>query len=102
MAFTKVSSAMADRSLATTIVATNSTLVADNHYFVSTAGVTVTLPASPTAGQHVSITVANFADTIVARNGENIMATAEDMTIDTANMGLQFVYSDATNGWRLL
>ena len=99
MALTQVPASMADRSLPTTVVATNTTLAADSYYYVSAATVTVTLPASPTAGQHVSIAIGNFTDIVVARNGSNIMSLAEDLTMDTAYLSIQFIYTDSTRGW---
>jgi hypothetical protein len=30
------------------------------------------------------------------------MDLSEDFTIDVANMGVTLIYTDATNGWRLL
>lgn len=78
------------------------TTLSPGEMFVSTAGTqTVTLPASPTAGDTVYIAVQDFSDTVVGRNGENIMSTAEDMTIDTANLTLTFTYINSTIGWRV-
>jgi hypothetical protein len=38
---------------------------------------------------------------VVGRNGEPIMSTAEDMTIDVANVTLTFTYVNGTIGWRV-
>jgi hypothetical protein len=92
-----------DASGFTTIVtATSTTASAGDHIHVTAATQTITLPASPTAGDRVAITVENFTDTVVARNGNVIMDLSEDFTIDVANMGITLIYTDATNGWRLL
>jgi len=99
MALTKVTAAIADRSHDVTVLTSNTTLVADKHYYVSSAGVTVTLPASPTAGQHVTITIGNFTNIVVARNSSNIMSLAENLTMDTAYLSIQFIYTDSTRGW---
>ena len=78
------------------------TAVANDYVVVDTAGVTVTLPASPEPGTCVTVVVAGtFLDTVVARNGSNIMALAQDITLDKQYAAMQFTYSDATNGWRL-
>jgi hypothetical protein len=37
----------------------------------------------------------------IARNGNNIMGSAADLTISTDNAAIGLVYSDATYGWRL-
>ena len=70
-------------------------------YHVTTAGQTITLPASPGSGNEVVISVGNFTNTVVARNAQNIMGLAENMTIDKAYAGLRFIYVDATRGWIL-
>jgi len=86
-----------------TIVTSASLTAAKNtHYFVDTAARTITLPAGPTIGDRVLITVGNFTNTIVGRNSSNIASLAEDMTIDIANMGMEFIYTNATRGWVLV
>jgi hypothetical protein len=85
----------------TTVTATSTTASAGDHIHVTAATQTITLPASPSAGDRVAVTVENFTDTVVARNGNVIMDLAEDFTIDVANMGVTLIYTDATNGWRL-
>ena len=86
----------------TTVTATSTTASAGDHIHVTAATQTITLPASPSAGDRVAVTVENFTDTVVARNGNVIMDLSEDFTIDVANMGVTLIYTDATNGWRLL
>lgn len=81
--------------------ASGATLTAGEMFISTAATQTVTLPASPSAGDTVYIGVQNFTDTVVARNGENIMSTAEDMTIDSANTTLTFTYINSTIGWRV-
>lgn len=85
-----------------TVTATGVTASAGEHVHVTASTQTITLPASPSAGERVAISVGDFTDTVVGRNSLNIMGLAEDFTIDVANMGLTFIYTDASNGWRLL
>lgn len=67
---------------------------------VLTASVTLTLPASPSVGDNVSIiNRSSTATAVVARNGSNIMGLAENMTIDDFNASFTLVYADATRGW---
>jgi hypothetical protein len=75
-----------------------------NREFVSVvgAGLTMTLPASPAAGNEVAIQVGDFTDTVIGRNSQNIMSLAEDMTIDVANRTVNLVFTDATRGWRVV
>lgn len=64
---------------------------------------TVTLPATPTAGNMV--TVRDYAQTFdtypltVARNGANIEGSATNWTCDLKGDSRTFVYIDATKGW---
>jgi hypothetical protein len=75
-----------------------------NREFVSvtSAGLTITLPASPSAGWEVKIQVGNFTDTIIGRNSQNIMGLAENMTIDSADVAVTLFFTDATRGWRIV
>lgn len=79
------------------------TAVAGNQYVLTSASATVvTLPASPASGDTVYVTVANGLITnSVARNGNNIMSLAEDMTLDTPNAAVQLRYVNSTIGWIL-
>ena len=104
MALTKVTSGVIASdpvAVGITTVATASSLTAtvNTHVYVSAATQTITLPASPAIGQRVLITVGNFADTVVGRNGSNIMSSATDMTLDKEYLSIQFIFADATRGW---
>ena len=81
------------------VTATSLTATVNTHVYVSAATQTITLPASPAIGQRVLLTVGNFADTVVGRNGSNIMSSATDFTMDAAYLSIQFIYTDATQGW---
>lgn len=85
----------------------NFNATAGEGYFIDTSGgaVTATLPASPTLGDEVSfIDYAATADTnniTIARNGSNILAVAEDLTVSTERAGFTLVFTDSTQGWIL-
>lgn len=85
-----------------TVTAVNKTLVDREFCTVTASGRTITLPASPTTGMLVFISVLSFSNTVIGRNSQNIMGLAENMTIDRPNVtvGLRFV--DTTRGWRIL
>ena len=83
----------------------NFTAVAGNAYPVNTTSgaVTVTLPASPIAGQVVQIT--DYAGTwatnnvTVAPNGAKINGSTSNLALALARAETSFVYVDATQGW---
>jgi len=74
-------------------------------YFVdsSSGAITVTLPASPSAGNIVSVSDYNgtgSTNTItIARNGSNINGDASNLEITKADAAVTLVYVDATVGW---
>jgi hypothetical protein len=82
------------------------TAVSGNGYFVNTtsAAITVTLPATPAAGDIVAI--ADYANTsatnniTVGRNGSLIDGFAVDGTIKVNGQVYTLVYVDATEGWK--
>ncbi len=89
----------------TTAKTTGFTAVSGNGYFVNTTAgaITVTLPASPSAGDIVA--VADYAGTAVTnnitigRNGSNIEGGTIDGTIETNRETKTLVYVDGTQGW---
>ena len=90
----------------TTPKTTGFTAVSGNGYFVNTTAgaITVTLPATPAAGDIVAIadydgTAATNAIT-VGRNSSNINGNAGDFIISKNYAAISFVYVDATAGWR--
>ena len=92
----------------TSIKTSNFTAVSGEGYFVNTTSgtVTVTLPASPSVGDIVSVKdYANTANTnkiTVARNGSNLDGGTKDALITNQGGSATFVYGDATKGWQLV
>lgn len=84
------------------VISTNTAAVASRTY-VLTASLTLTLPATPAAGDWVKVVNSSGTTTaVVARNGNNIMSLAEDMNIDKGDgASFQLTYADATRGWVL-
>lgn len=74
------------------------------HYALqNVAATTVTLPPTPTVGATIWVTPVNaLATNLIARNGNNIMSLAEDMTLDATNFTTELRYINATVGWRLV
>lgn len=85
------------------VTGTSQTATAGNQYVLTNAAATtVTLPASPTAGDTIYVTVANSLTTnVVARNGNKIMSLSEDLTLNAPYAAVQLRYADATRGWVL-
>ena len=83
---------------------TTQTASSNGHYSLeNVAATTLTLPASPAVGDAVWITASNGrTDNIAARNGQKIMAVAEDMTLDQAYLTTSLRYINATVGWVLV
>tara|TARA_R100001594_G_scaffold2816_1_gene11066 strand:- start:30 stop:1391 length:1362 start_codon:yes stop_codon:yes gene_type:complete len=87
------------------IKTTGFTATAGVGYFCDTTsgGFTVTLPASPTAGDVIG--VADYAKTfdtdnlVLGRNSEKIGGVAENATLTTEGIAVTLVYVDTTKGW---
>jgi hypothetical protein len=83
------------------VISTSTTAVASRTY-VLTASLTLTLPASPSAGDWVAFSNRSGTLTsVIARNGSNIMGLAENMTVDSLTAGFTLTFADATRGWVL-
>jgi hypothetical protein len=52
-------------------------------------------------GYSIKVGVGNFANTVINRNGKNIMGLVENMTIDINNSTTIFQYISETIGWRI-
>lgn len=101
-ALASVSSAIGLNTVAVT--GTSQAAVTSNLYVLqNAAATTVTLPASPVAGNVVGVLVANGRiDNVIARNGKQIQGLAEDLTLDNASASVLLRYVDATSQWRLV
>ena len=81
------------------IIAVSTQAIAFNTY-VFTANLILTLPLNPTAGNWVEFSDRSGTLTcVIARNSQNIMGVAEDMTLDNTNNSGKLVFVDATRGW---
>jgi len=85
------------------------TAVSGDQLLVNTSGgglgvpVTVTLPATPSVGDEVTIIDSGNAfgsnNLTVARNGSNILGNASNLTVSTNGAAFTLVYVNATRGW---
>ena len=87
---------------APTVISTDTTAVAGGFY-VLTASLTLTLPATPTAGDVVHVSNrSGVATCVIDRNGVNVMGLAENMTLDASDQPFSLAYTDASRGWVLI
>jgi len=83
------------------VVTGDTTMVAGRGYIVNTSGgdVTMTLPASPSAGDEVSLIQSGSNTTTIARNSSNIESGTSNLTM-TQNSSIHLVYSSESSiGW---
>ena len=87
-------------------VPTNQNGLKNHLYIFSSTSATIstlTLPASPAAGDSIKISNIGLQANVINPNGEKIMATAGSMTIDTPNSAFELIYSGvALTGWIIL
>ena len=92
----------------TKITADPANAVSGVGYFCDTNGgsFTVTLPTAPSAGAVVGISDYDGSfgsnNLTVGRNSQNIQGEAQDFVIAQNNVSVQFIYVDATEGWRIV
>ena len=77
---------------------------ASGQFLVATAGsITITLPATPSAGDYVVVKdgtgAAATTPFTVARNASNIAASATDLTFNKNYAEITMTYIDGTIGW---
>ncbi len=70
----------------------------------STGTLTVTLPASPSAGHTVMVSdgtglAGQGKQLTIGRNGKNIMSLSEDLNVDVPGYLMTFVFMNDTRGW---
>ena len=83
----------------------NYTAVAGDTVLVTAGSITITLPASPTAGDTVIVKdgtgAAATTSWTVGRNGSNIASSATDLTFDKNWSELCMTYINSTIGWSI-
>lgn len=79
---------------------TASPTVGEHVVCTNAAAVTVTLPASASAGDRVKATFTNgLFSNVISPNGGNLFGVAGDRTVNAAQAAVEFVFSDASTGW---
>ena len=85
------------------------TAVAGDQIGVDTVAniVTITLPASPSQGDEVTIMDVSASNgfatnkCVVARNGSNIQGAASDLDLTANNQCVTLIFTTATKGWQV-
>jgi hypothetical protein len=85
-----------------TTTSINKTIVNKERCLVVENNLSITLPLSPIVGSEVGISVLDFDNTTLLRNGEKIMGLSEDFIINLPNITVSLFYVDTTYGWRIL
>jgi hypothetical protein len=84
------------------VISTNTNAL-KNTVYVLTADLTLTLPASPVAGDSIKISNQSAVATcIIARNGSNIMGLALDLTLDDPAKNFELIFTNAAKGWVII
>jgi hypothetical protein len=83
-----------------TTTATAKTLLRNEFCVVTAQNLIITLPATPINGDKVGISVGNFTNTTVARNGNNIQGLAENLVINQINTTVVLAFITGA-GWRI-
>ena len=92
----------------TTKVTTGFTAASGIGYFADTSsgGFTITLPATPSAGNVIAISdytgTFSTGNLTIGRNSSNINGAAADIVLAKNNITVQLIYVDATEGWRIV
>ena len=83
---------------------TTVTDIAGQHYVLTNAAqTTITLAASPAAGDVVYISARNsLANNLIVPNGNNFESNSSNVIIDTPQYSLQLRYINSTLGWILI
>ena len=71
--------------------------------YVLTAALTLTLPALPNIGNSIKISNrSGVATCVLGANGNNIMGSSANLTLDTASASFELIYSGANQGWVII
>ncbi|MCP4929173.1 MAG: hypothetical protein GY918_08985 [Gammaproteobacteria bacterium] len=102
---TNVQAYDANKYPAPTVTGTSVTATNASYHIVSAGGITITLPASPSAGNYVIIKdgtgAAETTTFTIARNGSNIASSGTDLTFDKNFAQIVMTYVNSTIGWSI-
>ena len=91
-----------DAKYAVSVISADTNAVAGALY-VLTANLTLTLPASPAVGDSVKISnLSQVSTCVVARNGESILGSASDLSLDNQYSSFELVFTGSLKGWVII
>ena len=89
----------------TTVTANYQALVRDRLLIVPAAGMIITLPVAPIAGDTITfidaVGTAGSTNFTIARNGKPIQSLSEDLIVDVASASFDLVFYNNVTGWRI-
>jgi hypothetical protein len=77
----------------------NVDLLNRDYYIAASSSLTFTLPASPSPGNEVVVSVYDNVPLTINRNGKNIMSKSENLIIDVNRSTVRLVYVNEASGW---
>ena len=100
---TSAATTIADIKYNVQVISGNTTAAGHGYLYVFTASLTLTLPASPAAGDSIKISNRSGTTTcVLGANGNKIMGAAADLTLDTASASFELIYSGTNQGWIII
>ena len=89
----------------TTVTESYQALVRDRLLVVPAAGMVITLPVAPIAGDTITfidaVGTAGSTNFTIARNGKPIQSLSEDLIVDVASASFDLVFYNNVTGWRI-
>jgi hypothetical protein len=76
--------------------------LAGRHYHITVGAVTVTLPANPSVGDLIGVSVDNFDTNIIDSNGEPINGIVQNIEMDLVDLFIELQYVNGTIGWEVI
>ena len=89
----------------TTVTASYQAVIRDRLLVVPAAGMIITLPVAPVAGDVITFIdatgTAGTTNFTIARNGKPIQSLAEDLIVDVSSSSFDLVFYNNVTGWRI-
>ena len=77
----------------------NADLLNRDYYIAASSSLTFRLPANPSPGNEVVVSVYDNVPLTIHSNGKNIMSKSENLIIDVNRSTVRLVYVNEASGW---